>query len=698
MRWHNHPNLVIGRQSITMAPNDKSGHDASDHLERCRSIVENAPEILAMLDATGTILYANPHMEKVLGYWRDEMEGRNIFNIIHPEDAPRAAQEYSDTVQQKGERPPSVLRLRDTNGEWIPFEIVASNRLHDPKIQAVIFTARDLRFRKELEAAIRRANADTDAAVEKRTTELTRINAELRIENQARRRAEDRLQQSISLLNATLDSTADGILVVSTEGKVASCNQKFVDMWRLSCHASIGKDDHILLAEVSHQLKDPKNFLEKVQTLYADDSTSFDVLYFKDGRIFERYSQPQRINGKVTGRVWSFRDVTRARNLELELRQSQKMEVLGRLAGGIAHDFNNLLMLISGYAALILGNPSLKEGHAPSEQILATTRRAASVIKQLLTFSRKQPDAPTEADLNLIVLNLERMLRRLLSDQIQLEVSVSPDLQPIYVDVSQIEMMIMNLAVNAQDAMPDGGRLSISTASKVLRVNDGEHKKDKTFTVLEISDTGHGMTPEVQAHVFEPFFTTKQLGKGTGLGLSSAQNIVQRAGGRVEVQSEPGHGATFRIYLPHNEAVPAPVVASPASAPGGGDETILLAEDESGIRTMTRAYLESLGYSVLEAASGSEAVERAREYTGPIHLVLTDVLMPGMRGDSAVKEIQAHRPTIKAIFMSGFADQDIEDSVDGILHKPFEFPELGRRIRATLDSDPADASHLNQVA
>ena len=685
---------------------DNSRRTVREHRDWYRSIVKNAPEILALLSAEGSILYASPYVGRVLGHRNDELAGHNIFEFVHPDDASRAALEYTDTVQHEGERIPSVLRLRDSSGQWIPFEIVANNRLQDPETRAVVFTARDLRFRKEIEAAILRSNADVEAETVKRTTELAKINAAMRIENQARLQAENRLQHTVSLLNATLDSTADGILVVSNEGKVTSCNKKFIEMWHLSCDSSIGKEDKAVLERVIDQLQSPSDFLEKVRSLYTDlSATSFDVLYFKDGRIFERYSQPQRIDDKIMGRVWSFRDVTRARNLELELRQSQKMEAIGRLAGGVAHDFNNLLMLISGYVTQLMENPSLAEGYGTCEQILATTRRAASLTKQLLAFSRKQPDAATAADLNLILLNLEPLLRRLLSDQIQLEVSAAAYPQPIYADVSQIEMMIMNLAVNAQDAMPEGGQLSIATTTRTLSSRDDEgNATSREFAILEVRDTGHGMTSEVMARIFEPFFTTKQLGRGTGLGLSTVLGIAERAGGRIDVQSEPNRGATFRIYLPKIKAVPAEYVQPSASTPGGGTETILLAEDESGIRAMTRAYLEALGYRVIEAVDGAEAIRRSMEYAGPIHLVLTDLLMPGMRGDSAVKAIRSHRPEVKAIFMSGYTDQDVAAEPAAILNKPFEFPELGRRLRSILDTDStradkrAEPDHLDPAA
>jgi CheY-like chemotaxis protein len=285
------------------------------------------------------------------------------------------------------------------------------------------------------------------------------------------------------------------------------------------------------------------------------------------------------------------------------------------------------------------------------------------------------------------------MLRRLLPDQIQLQVSLATDPLPIYVDVSQIEMMIMNLAVNSRDAMPEGGRLSITTTREVLSSDDdGANENTKALAVLEVSDTGHGMTPEVQARIFEPFFTTKKLGRGTGLGLSTVLGAAEQAGGHIEVQSQLNHGATFRVYLPQVDAPAGFSVAPSVSPTGGGKETILLAEDEAGIRSLTRAYLESLGYRVLEATDGSEAIARSLEYGGLIHLVLTDLLMPGTRGDSAVKVIRTQRPAIKAIFMSGYADQDVAEDPESILYKPFELPELGRRVRSALDTGSANAT------
>jgi PAS domain S-box-containing protein len=654
-----------------------------------RTLIHNISDIVALTDAAGILRFVNPRMETVLGYTSDNMLGRNVFDYVHPEDIRRVALEYSQTMRQEGEGVPSVLRLRDATGEWIPFEIIANNQLQDPEIQGVIFTARDVRYRQEVKEAIRSANVDVRERAEARTSELARRNAALRIENQIRLQTEKQLQQAVSLLNATLDATADGILVVSTEGKISSCNGKFLEMWRISYGSAIGQRDEDLLAQALPQLQNSAEFLTKVKELYSSpEATSFDVLHLKEGRIFERYSQPQRIGERVVGRVWSFRDVTQARHLEQELRQSQKMEAVGRLAGGVAHDFNNLLMLISGYLSQLAEDSTLATEHRGMvEQLLASTKRGASLIRQLLAFSRKDQTAPTVADLNAIVLNMEGLLRRLLFESIHLELSLSSDPLYVFLDVNQVELAIMNLAVNAQDAMPGGGTLSIGTWNESLAVAGPEGETSMTdYAVLAVTDTGHGMTPDIQSHIFEPFFTTKEPGKGTGLGLATVYGIVQRAEGEIRISSRPDQGTSFRVYLRQTAVAPGTKNAPPEKLPAPrGHETILLAEDEAGIRAMTRAYLEGLGYRVLEAANGTEAITLSKEYRGSIDLVLTDVMMPGVRGDAVVKSIRQDRPGIQAIFISGFAAGTSLDRSLEILEKPFEFPDLAHRVRALLD-------------
>ncbi len=663
-----------------------------------RTLIHNISDIVALIDAEGILRFVNPRMELELGYSAADMLGRNVFEFVHPEDIPRATIEYSGTLQRQGENVPSVLRLRDATGAWVPFEIIANNQLNDPEIQGVIFTARDVRYREEVQEAIRSANMDVTERVEARTTELAKRNADLRIENQIRLQTEKDLQLAISLLNATLDATADGILVVSTEGKISSCNGRFLEMWGMDCSPAMGIRDEDLLRNALPQLQNSAEFLTRVKELYSNpESTSFDVLHMRDGRIFERYSKPQRIGERVVGRVWSFRDVTQSRNLEQELRQSQKMEAVGRLAGGVAHDFNNLLMLMSGYLGQLANERALSAADQRNivEQLMATTKRGAALTRQLLTFSRKDQTAPTVTDLNEIVLNMETLLRRLLFDSIHLEISLSSDPLYIFLDVNQVELAIMNLAVNAQDAMPDGGTLSITTSNEALAVPGAAGETSvSNYAVFQVTDTGHGMTPDVQSHIFEPFFTTKEPGKGTGLGLATVYGIVQRAEGQIKISSGPDQGTSFRVYLRQTTVAPGAKKPAPEKRPAPhGNETILLAEDEAGIRAMTRAFLEGLGYRVLEAANGTDAIALAKEYRGTIDLVVTDVMMPGVRGDAVVETIRQGRPAIQAIFISGFAEGTGIDSSLDILEKPFEFPDLAHRIRALLDLGWARKNH-----
>ena len=658
---------------------------------RLRLLLRNISEMIAVIDAEGRIRFIGPQVELVLGYPATEVRERNIFEFIHPDDLERARAEYSKTVLQPGEMPPSVLRVKNSSGEWVPLEIIANNQLQDPGVAGVIFTARDLRFRQDAQEAIHLANTGLDRRIEERTLELAKANAALRIENQQRRFTEKQLQESVSLLNATLESTADGILVVAADGKVSSYNQKFVDMWRLPGMALSAHSDEVLLAEATPQLEDPSAFLEGVKTLYSHpESTSFDTLHLKDGRVFERYSQPQKVGDRIVGRVWSFRDVTEAKRLEEELRHSQKMQAVGRLAGGVAHDFNNLLMLISGSAAQLAEDPQLSnKSKELSRNIVDATRRAGTLTRQLLAFSRKHPAAPQVVDLNRVVAEMGKMLQKLFEDRIRLVMNLRDTSLPVYVDPSQLELVIMNLAINARDAMPEGGRVSITTSEEKLSRREAALAAGvpATYAVMEIRDTGHGMSPEVQARAFEPFFTTKQPGKGTGLGLSTVYGIVQQAGGLITLESAPDQGANFRVYLPKASMVRREMQEKIAELPlpAGGHETVLLVEDEAGIRTMTRAYLESLGYKVLEAATGPDAARISRNYSGPIDLLLTDIIMPEMRGDDLIGIIKSDRPEIRALFMSGYADLPRVDKQVPIVEKPFEFPELGRQVRAVLD-------------
>jgi len=663
---------------------------ASENKFRC--LILNISEIISLIDREGKVLFVSPQIERVLGMSAAEVMNQNVFDFVHPEERARAKEEYAQTVREPGEAIPSVLRFRDVAGRWVPFEIIANNQLHEPEVGGVIFTARDLRYRRELEESIRRANVELDKRVEERTMELARANAALRLENRQRRYTERQLQDSLSLLNATLEATADGILVIGLDGTVRSYNQRFVEMWHIPAATMATGLQENLLRWAAPQLLHPEEFLTRVRSLYATpEETSLDTLTLKDGRIIERYSKPQTIGNKVTGKVISFRDITQAHELQEELNQAQKMEAVGRLAGGVAHDFNNVLMLISGYASQLLDDPTLSDSsRSVSNQLVAAANRAASLTRQLLAFSRKHPVNFQVLDLNAIVTEMEAMLVRLLSDPVRLNLNVPPGTLPIYADRSQVELMIVNLALNARDAMPQGGVLSIATKEEVLDTESTDQRDASTnYAVLQISDTGLGMTPEISAHIFEPFFTTKDVGKGTGLGLSTVYGIVEQAGGHITVESEPGIGSVFRVYFPRADRPASIAQAPPPPRPGKGHETILLVEDEDGIRNMTRTYLQNLGYTVLEAENGPEALRQAHDYQGPIHLLLSDILMPEMRGDELARLISSERPNIKTIFISGYANIHELEPQYTVIEKPFAFPELGQQVREILDGGMA---------
>ena len=426
----------------------------------------------------------------------------------------------------------------------------------------------------------------------------------------------------------------------------------------------------------------------------------------KDGswRILESTASPVcGDDGQVEKLVIVNRDISDRKRLEEQFRQAQKMEAIGRLSGGVAHDFNNLLGVIIGYGEILQeGLPPENPLRRSADEILAAGRRAAALTRQLLAFSRQQVLETKVLNLNTIVSNMETMLRRLIGEDIELTSNLESSLGTVKADPGQLEQVIMNLAVNARDAMPQGGKLIVETANTEM---DETFVRRYPYPVqpglyvrLTVSDTGTGMDAATRARIFEPFFTTKEKGQGTGLGLSMVYGVVKQSGGYIDVYSELGLGTTFKIYLPRVDEAVSPSAPQPTLATSlRGTETILLVEDEEALRILTRNLLELCGYQVMEAKNGAEALDLSQRYPGTVDLLLTDIVMPGINGRLLADQLIQLRPDIKIVYMSGYTGQAVGahrilDPGSIFLQKPFTRDELARKIREALDGEAKSAS------
>jgi PAS domain S-box-containing protein len=477
------------------------------------------------------------------------------------------------------------------------------------------------------------------------------------------------------------------------EGRYLDVNESFLRVTGYSREEVIGRTSREL--NFWERQEDRSKFVEilQKQSSVRDLEISFRT---KTGEVRTALDSAEVL--EVAGQpcaIAIFRDVTEQKTLEKQLRQTQKMEAIGQLTGGIAHDFNNLLGVIIGYSEIIEQHlPPGDPLHKDCLQIKKAGQSAASLTRQLLAFSRQQVLEPKVLDLNGIVLNVEKMLRRLIGEHIDLRTSLDPGLGSVKADQSQIEQVILNLAVNARDAMAEGGKLLIETANVDLDDDYARLHRPQLpgqYVLLSVADTGKGMDPETQAHIFEPFFTTKEIGKGTGLGLSTVYGVVRQSGGHIWVYSEPGQGTTFKIYLPRIGRM-AQVQQAPASPRESmrGSETVLLVEDEESLRGLTRSLLQDCGYKVLEAELPEAAVEIAAQHRGPIHLLLTDIVMPGMDGRALAETLSPMRPEMKVVYMSGYTEfthSGLANPDVSSLAKPFTRQTLLRKVRETIDSE-----------
>jgi PAS domain S-box-containing protein len=512
-------------------------------------------------------------------------------------------------------------------------------------------------------------------------------------ERRARALAEEVARRTTDQLSALHDASPIGIVTLDAAGRVATWNRAAERIFGRNVGDAAGQPLPLDAAalEVFERLRRRTHHGDMVSDV------ELETRRLADGHalVLSCSTAPLRdASGEVAGLVAVFADVTRRRELEHHLHLTQRLEALGRLAGGIAHDFNNLLTAILGTAQVLMEDLGDDRRAEDARDIKDAAVRAAALTRQLLAFSRRQMLQPEVLDLNALVLDLEKMLRRLLGEDIELRTTLAADLGAVRADPSQVEQVIVNLSINARDAMGQGGVLSIATENAFLHEPPpGEQPSVNTgpYVLLTVSDTGSGMDEATRSRVFEPFFTTKERGQGTGLGLAMVYGIVKQSGGYIWVFSEPGRGSTFRVYLPRVGEKPVPLAVR---APEGGDvhgsETVLVVEDEEPVRMLAQRLLVAKGYTVLTAAGGDEALAVAADAPGPVSLLLTDVVMPGMSGRELASRLADKVPGMKVLYMSGYTDDDIVrhgvlDPRTPFLPKPFTPDGLLRKIRDVLD-------------
>ncbi len=623
-----------------------------------RLITENAADMIAVVDMEGKRIFNSLSYEKVLGYSLDELKESSAFEQIHPDDR-ESVKSAGDEARRTGVGRPLEYRVRHKDGTWRVLESTASV-IRDAKgePQHMVIVNRDVTERKRAAEALRRSEASFRSVVEDAPYGIYRAS----------------LSGELVLVNPALQK----ILGYASQTELLQAN--------LGTQIYRNPLDH---QKVNELLLRQQSFNDVEVEWKRKDGTPITVRC--SGWPIKDES------GRVAFLELFAEDVTERRALERQLRMAQKMEAVGRLSGGIAHDFNNLLGVIIGYSQVL--KRSLKPEHPlyeHAEEIEKASQRAVSLTRQLLAFSRQQVLEPVILNMNALVSDMEKMLPRLIGEDVALTLTLDPALGQVKADPGQVEQVIMNLAVNARDAMPDGGKLTIQTANVDLdTAYTHQHPGSRvgSYVMLRVTDTGTGIDPEIQAQIFEPFFTTKERDKGTGLGLATVYGVVKQSGGYIAVDSEKGKGASFSVYLLRVEnAVAAPDLSNDAPVSVRGSETILLVEDEESLRKLADMFLRDSGYHVLTAADGAQALQVARQYAGPIHLLLTDVVMPGINGRVLAERLAPSQPGMRILYVSGYTDSFIAghgvlEAGAHLLHKPFTEESLTRKVRELLDAN-----------
>jgi len=622
-----------------------------------KALIENASDVIALLDAQGTVLYASPSVARVLGYQPSELESKSAFDLVEPSEVAGVRATFEEAFKAEGTTVSLQFRVRHKDGGWRTLEAVGrvASEAH-----GMVVDVRDVTEHRRTELALRETEARYKTLFERNPFPMWVYDVQ------------------------TLRFLAVNDAAVEHYGY---SQEEFLGMTILD----IRPPDEIPplpndIADLSGALVDPGSWNTTLWRHRKKDGAVIDVEIRSTALSF----------GGWQARLVLAKDISAERRLETQLRQAQKMDAVGRLAGGVAHDFNNILGVVTGYVEIVIRTLAADDDRARKlREVLKAAERATALTRQLLTFSRKGLEQPQVSNLNAVVTGMEKMLRPLIGENIALAAVTEPNLWNVKADPGQIEQVLMNLAVNARDAMPDGGRLVIEThnveideaiARTFLALKPGPH------VMLSVSDTGQGMDAEVQNHIFEPFFTTKEREKGTGLGLSIVYGIVRQSSGHIQVYSHPGRGTTFKIYLPRADQMLAPEAGEEASLPLRGSETILLVEDDDALRSLAREVLEDHGYTVLEASDGPEA--------GPatagrrVDLLLTDIVLRTTTGNALAEQLTQGRPDLRVLYMSGYTARALVSQRElprgtSFLQKPFTVGALLRRVREVLDSSPA---------
>ncbi len=621
-------------------------------------ILANIRDAVYMTDLDGVVTYWNEGCTRLFGWTAEEKIGRPVNE--HLPEAESAA-----IIAAVG----AIREGRDIADEWLVSRKDGSQIWVDVRVSLI---------RDEQGRPLRILGLSHDIS--------------------DRKRAEESLRQSQERLRVAIETTGLGLL----DYELATGTVEYSPGWK----RQLGYEPH----EISKRIEewesrlhpfDRERALDALRGYLAGRRSEFALefrLRHKDGSYRWIYMQASGLrgeNGMLTRVIACHVDVTERKRLEEQFRQAQKMEAVGQLAGGVAHDFNNLLTIISGYSEILLpGLPTDDPRREMIGQIHEAGERAAALTRQLLAFSRKAVLEPKILDLNELVREHEKMLRRLIGEDVELTTTLDSALSPVKADPGQVGQIIMNLAVNARDAMPTGGKLTIETGNVTLDEAAATlyvDAKPGPYVLVAMSDTGVGMPPHVKARIFEPFFTTKGPGKGTGLGLATVYGIVKQSGGFISVHSESNRGTAFKIYFPATLGHVSTGKSSAGIKPAAnGTETILLVEDEVAVRSMVRSVLTRCGYTVLDASSGAEALGITRQYSGTIHLLITDVVMPGMSGRELVEKLALRRSEIKVLYLSGFTDDAVVrhgvlQAEVAFLRKPFTLAALTYKVREVLD-------------